>query len=198
MGRLRYLDYADLAPEDRDIPRLKSNITRAVAHSPKLARHVAARGMYFRHESGLDARLRELAILQVGYSTRSAYEWAHHVDVALSFGVSEDDIRAIGQETPIGQETQGRRTHLDAVSSAVLAAARSLTDDLVLPQGIFDTLSHALSTEHLVDLLVAIGEYNGLVRVMAAIEIDLEPEYAEYLERFPLPPVIITSEKEGS
>jgi alkylhydroperoxidase family enzyme len=192
MGRLRYLDYADLAPEDRDIPRLKSNITRAVAHSPKLARHVAARGMYFRHESGLDARLRELAILQVGYSTRSAYEWAHHVDVALSFGVSEDDIRAIGQET------QGRQTHLDALSSAVLAAARSLTDDLVLQQALFDTLSHALSTEHLVDLLVAIGEYNGLVRVMAAIEIDLEPEYAEYLERFPLPPVIITSEKEGS
>jgi alkylhydroperoxidase family enzyme len=192
MGRLRYLDYADLAPEDRDIPRLKSNITRAVAHSPKLARHVAARGMYFRHESGLDARLRELAILQVGYSTRSAYEWAHHVDVALSFGVSEDDIRAIGQET------QGRQTHLDALSSAVLAAARSLTDDLVLQQALFDTLSHALSTEHLIDLLVAIGEYNGLVRVMAAIEIDLEPEYAEYLERFPLPPVIITSEKEGS
>lgn len=182
MGRLRYLDNADLGPEHQDIPRMKSNITRAVAHSPKLARLVAGRGMYFRHESNLDPRLRELAILQVGYSTRSAYEWAHHVDVALSFGVSEDDIRAIDQVA------RGEKTHLGPVELAVLDAARSLTDDIDLPQEIFDRLSQALSAEQLVDLLVAIGEYNGLVRVMAAIEIDLEPEYETYLTRFPLPP----------
>ncbi|MDR3516635.1 MAG: carboxymuconolactone decarboxylase family protein [Azospirillaceae bacterium] len=181
MGRLRYLTQDDLAPEDQDIPRLKSNITRAVAHSPRLARLVAARGMYLRHESGLDARLRELAILQVGYSTRSAYEWAHHIDVALSFGVSADDIRAIGLET------RGQHSHLGPLASAVLAAARSLTDDLVLPQDIFDRLAGELSNEHLVDLFVAIAEYNGLVRVMAAIEIDLEAEYLPYLDRFPLP-----------
>jgi alkylhydroperoxidase family enzyme len=146
-----------------------------------LARLVAARGMYLRHESGLNARLRELAILQVGYSTGSAYEWAHHVDVALSFGVSEDDIRAIAAET------QGRGSHLEPLAAAVLAAARALTVDLFLPQRLFDVLANALSNEHLIDLLVAIGEYNGLVRVMAAIEIDLETEYVGYLERFPLP-----------
>ena len=187
MGRLRYLDNADLAPEYHDIPRMKSNITRAVAHSPKLARLVAGRGMYLRHDSGLDARLRELAILQVGYSTGSAYEWAHHVDVALSFGVSEDDIRAIATETA------GEPSHLEPLASAVLAATRSLTHDLVLSQALFDTLAGALPTDHLVDLLVAIGEYNGLVRVMAAIEIDLEPEYLTYLDRFPLPSKTITS-----
>lgn len=187
MGRLRYLDNADLAPEYHDIPRMKSNITRAVAHSPKLARLVAGRGMYLRHDSGLDARLRELAILQVGYSTGSAYEWAHHVDVALSFGVSEDDIRAIATETA------GEPSHLEPLASAVLTATRSLTHDLVLSQALFDTLAAALPTDHLVDLLVAIGEYNGLVRVMAAIEIDLEPEYLTYLERFPLPSKTITS-----
>jgi alkylhydroperoxidase family enzyme len=181
MGRLTYLEHSDLAPEHQDIPRLQSNITRAIAHSPRLARLVAARGMYLRHESGLNMRLRELAILQVGYSTRSAYEWAHHVDIALSVGLSEDDIRAIGLET------QGAPSHLEPLASAVLAAARSLTDDLVLPQDLFEALAAELSDEHLVDLLVAIGEYNGLVRVMAAIEIDLEAEYNQYLDRFPLP-----------
>jgi alkylhydroperoxidase family enzyme len=181
MGRLTYLEHADLAPEHQDIPRLQSNITRAIAHSPRAARLVAARGMYLRHESGLDARLRELAILQVGYSTRSAYEWAHHVSIALSVGLSENDIKAIGLET------QGARSHLEPLASAVLAAARSLTDDIVLPRDLFDVLAAELSDEHLVDLLVAIGEYNGLVRVMAAIEIDLEAEYTGYLDRFPLP-----------
>jgi len=181
MGRLRYLEQDDLAAEHQDIPRLKSNITRVVAHSPRLARLVAARGMYLRHENGLDARLRELAILQVGYSTGSAYEWAHHVDVALSFGVSEEDIRAISLET------EGARSHLEPLASAVLAAARALTNELVLPQHLFDVLAKELRDEYLVDLFVAIGEYNGLVRVMAAIEIDLEAEYAGYLDRFPLP-----------
>ncbi|NKJ44794.1 carboxymuconolactone decarboxylase family protein [Novosphingobium sp. SG720] len=181
MGRLRYLDNADLGPDHQEIPRMKSNITRAVAHSPDLARLVAGRGMYFRHKSKLEPRLRELAILQVGWSTRSAYEWAHHVDVALSFGVSEADIHAIGQVA------RGEATHLDPLALAVLEAARSLTEDIALAQGVFDALAAALSADQLVDLLVAIGEYNGLVRVMAAIEIDLEPEYEAFLARFPLP-----------
>ena len=181
MGRLRYLELSDLAPEDQDIPRMQSNITRAVAHSPKMARLVANRGMYFRHESGLDPRLRELAILQVGYSTRSAYEWAHHVDVALSFGVSEDDIRSIALLA------EGRSASLEPLASAVVAAARSLTESLVLPAEIYDVLAAHLSAEHMVDLFAAIGEYNGLVRVMAAIEVDLEPKYEPFLKKFPLP-----------
>lgn len=182
MGRVRYLQIEDLAPEHRDIPRLKSNITRAVAHSPVLARQVAARGMYFRHQSGLNPRLRELAILQVGYTTRSAYEWAHHVDIALSFEVSPEDIHAIAVESA------GQRSHLEPLARAVLSAARELTSNITLSQATFDCLAGKLSSEHLMDLLVSIGEYNGLVRVMAAIEIDLEPEYLDYLTLFPLPP----------
>ncbi|MCF1461833.1 carboxymuconolactone decarboxylase family protein [Agrobacterium vitis] len=181
MGRIKYLRMEDLQPEHRNIPRMTSNITRAVAHSPVLANLVAARGMYFRHQSGLNPRLRELAILQVGYSTRSAYEWAHHVDVALSFGVSRDDIRAISVES------EGGETHLEPLARVVLAATRELTDHITLSGEHFDQLAQALSSEHLVDLLVTIGEYIGLVRVMAAIEIDLEPEYAPFLQEFPLP-----------
>ncbi|MCM2472409.1 carboxymuconolactone decarboxylase family protein [Rhizobium sp. CG5] len=181
MGRIKYLSPEDLAPEHRNIQRMTSNITRAVAHSPVLAKLVAARGMYFRHESGLNPRLRELAILQVGYTTRSAYEWAHHVDVALSFGVSPDDIRAIAVES------DGGTSNLEPLARTVLAATRELTDHITLSQERFDRLAEALSSEHLVDLLVTIGEYIGLVRVMAAIEIDLEPEYVPRLLEFPLP-----------
>ena len=95
--------------------------------------------------------------------------------------MSEEDIRAISLET------EGARSHLEPLASAVLAAARALTNELVLPQHLFDVLAKELRDEYLVDLFVAIGEYNGLVRVMAAIEIDLEAEYAGYLDRFPLP-----------
>jgi alkylhydroperoxidase family enzyme len=160
---------------------MKSNITRALANSPRGARHVAGIGMYLRHESRLDARLRELAILQVGYSTACSYEYAHHVDVALSFGVSEADIRAIASDSA------GQESSLEPLARAVLRAARDMTERLSLSDETFAALSGALDAESLIDLLIAIGEYNGMIRIMAALQVDLEPEYVAYLERFPLP-----------
>jgi hypothetical protein len=103
------------------------------------------------------------------------------VDVALSFGVPEADIRAIAADSA------GHESQLEPLARAVLQAARDMTERLVLGDATFAALSAALDAESLVDLLIAIGEYNGMVRVMAAIQIDLEPEYAQYLERFPLP-----------
>lgn len=181
MARVRYLNPEDLAPEHQDMPRMKSNITRALANSPRGARHKANLGMYLRHESKLNPRLRELAILQVGYSTGSEYEYAHHVDVALSFGVSEADILAIAADTA------GRASSLEPLARAVLQAAREMTERLSLSDETFATLSAGLDAESLIDLLIAIGEYNGMVRIMAALQVDLEPEFLTYLERFPLP-----------
>jgi alkylhydroperoxidase family enzyme len=181
MARLRYLNTEDLAPEYQNIPRMKSNITRVLANSPRGARHVAGIGMYLRHESTLNPRLRELAILQVGYTTRNEYEYAHHIDVALSFGVTEADIRAIAAESA------GKESPLEPLAGAVLRAARELTERLTLEDETFAILREALDAASLVDLLIAIGEYNGMVRIMSALQVDLEPEYAGYLDRFPLP-----------
>jgi hypothetical protein len=44
-----------------------------------------------------------------------------------------------------------------------------------------------LDNECMVDLIVTIGFYNAVVRVLASLEIDVEPEYQRYLEEFPLP-----------
>jgi alkylhydroperoxidase family enzyme len=181
MARMRYLDREDLAPEFQDIPRMKSNITRILANSPRCAKHVAGIGMYLRHDSTVDPRLRELAILQVGYSTGSEYEYAHHVDVALQFGVSEADIKAIAAESA------GQASTLEPLARAVLRAARDLTERLELDDETFAILSGGLDAASLIELLVAIGEYNGMVRIMNALQVDLEPEYAKYLDLFPLP-----------
>lgn len=180
MGRLRYLTAADL-PADSPIPLMKANITRAVANSPGVARLVAGMGAYLRNDSPLDPRLRELAILQVGYTTRSVYEWAHHVEIGTRFGLSREDILAIGLES------EGEASHLEPLARTVLAAAREMTIEMTLAEETFAALRDAMALPALVDLLVAIGEYNGLVRVMAAIEIDLEPEYLPWMADFPLP-----------
>jgi hypothetical protein len=38
-----------------------------------------------------------------------------------------------------------------------------------------------------VDLTLTIGFYNAVVRVLATLQIDVEEEYAPYLQQFPLP-----------
>lgn len=44
-----------------------------------------------------------------------------------------------------------------------------------------------LPNEQLVVLIVSIAFYNAVVRMLASLEIDVEPEYPFYLERWPLP-----------
>ena len=99
MARLPYLDKSDLAPEHQDLLARNINLFRAMAHSPHGARAFSGLGQYIRFKSRLDPRLRELAILQVGYLTRSVYEYTHHIKIGREFGVSDEDIRAIAAET---------------------------------------------------------------------------------------------------
>ncbi len=182
MARVPYLNESDLDPKDHDLLERGSNLFRALVNNPKSARAFARHGAHTLGRSTLDPRLRELAILQVGYVTRVEYEYAHHVEIGRLNGVTDDDIRAIANETA------GRETHLSALDSAVLRAARELTIDVSLQDETFAVLEEALDMESLVDLFLTISYYNGVVRTLAALQIDVEEKYLPYLKEFPLPP----------
>ncbi len=180
MARLPYLDVADLAPGDKDLLKRPINLHRQLVYSPGMARAFGTMGEYIRHGSTLDPRLRELAILQVGWTARSPYEWSHHVKIGFDFDVTEDDVRALIADSA------GMDAALGAVECAVLAAARHLTIEAALTDVLFDALRPHFSDTDLVELLVVIGFYACVVRVLASLEIDVEPEYQPYLDRFPL------------
>jgi AhpD family alkylhydroperoxidase len=183
MARVPYIDAKDLSPAYKDVvPSGALNIRRALANSPEGARLNGALAMYIRHKSKLDPRLRELAILQVGYMTRCVYEYAHHVELAREFGCSDDDLRAVADETA------GRPTKLDPLAKAVLRAAREMTDHLAISDATYAVLKASLDPERIVDLVLAIGIYNATVRILESLKVDLEPGYQRYLEEFPLPP----------
>ena len=107
MARLPYLDRSDLQPEFQELLARNINLHRLLVHSPVATRAWHQFAHFIRHESQLDPRLRELAILQVGYLERSAYEYSHHIKIGREYGVSDDDIRAIADET------EGRPSTLD-------------------------------------------------------------------------------------
>lgn len=181
MARLPYLTAADLAPQDRDLLARDLNLYHELVHSPNAARAFAAPALYVRHDSRLDPRLRELAILQVGYVTRSEYEYAHHIEIARGVGVSDEDIRAVALESA------GATSTLGTLERAVLSAAREIVDQPKISDETFATLSKHLDEECTVDLVLAISFYCAVVRVLGVLQIDLEQSYEHYLLEFPLP-----------
>src|SRR5260370_1867891 len=131
MARLPYLDKSDLLPEHQDLLARNLNLYRVLAHSPRAARSLNTLARYIRDGSRLDPRLRELAILQVSYLTRSAWGYSHHIRIGREVGLSADDIRAVGDETA------GQATLLEALPKTVLPAARELPTGLSPPPNTF-------------------------------------------------------------
>jgi alkylhydroperoxidase family enzyme len=181
MARVPYLSKADLAEADQELLNRPISLNKALVNSPKAARAFSGLGGFIRYGSKLDPRLRELAILQVGWLARSPYEWSHHVKIGHDFGVSDDDIQALIDDTA------AKPVALDALTLDVLKAAREIADGGAMTAPTFASLQAALGNEQVVDLTITISFYCAVVRVLATLQIDVEPDYMPYLERWPLP-----------
>ena len=181
MARVPYLEQSDLAPEHQDLLNRRINLFRGLVHSPGGARAFHGLGNYIRFGSNLNPRLRELAILQVGWLARSPYEWSHHVKISYDFSVTDADIQALIDDTA------GKPTALDALTKLVLKAAREITNDGAVSDATFAALRDQMAMEHLIDLVLTSAFYNAVVRVLATLQIDVEDDYMPYLQRFPLP-----------
>ena len=180
MARLPYLEKSDLPAEHQDLLNRGITLAKCMVHSPNATRAFQGLGMFIRHKSRLDPRLREIAILAVGWITQAPYEWSHHVKIGLEFGVSEGDISALIDECA------GKPNALEPVAKLVIKAAREMTQDLAVSDATFAELRKHFDNEHLTDLVVTMAFYNAVVRFLGTMRIDVEPDYQPYLDKFPL------------
>ena len=166
--RLAPLDIEDIDPQvpDRfgDGPLL--NIFRTLAHHPKLLTRWTVFGNHVLIKSPLDSRLRELVILRIGYLCQSGYEWGQHVEIGLREGLGEDEIERIadGPDAPGWSELE----------AALLRATDELHDDAFVSDATWATLAEHLSTEELLDVLFAVGQYNMVSMVLNTLGVQLE------------------------
>jgi alkylhydroperoxidase family enzyme len=113
----------------------------------------------------LDPLLRELAILQVAHLAVSPYEWTQHVPIAESFGASPQLVTAI-------EAGEG-----DAVDSSEQRAVLSFTREVILDGAASEqavaTIRQMLGERGVIELLLVIGNYMGLARLIATV--GLEP-----------------------
>jgi alkylhydroperoxidase family enzyme len=183
MARVPYLelDLSKFSPENQKLMVRKGNIYKAMLGSPKGLAAFGALASHIRFDSKLGQRLSELAILMVGYATRQPYEWSHHVEIARRFGVKDEDIRGLMEEG------EGRNSKLDPLAKAVVRASKEMTEDSVVSDATFAALRQGLDEERVVDLVITIGFYNAVVRVLDALQIDVEDDYQKFLDEFPLP-----------
>jgi alkylhydroperoxidase family enzyme len=181
MARLPYLEKSDLAPENHDLLARPITLFKCMTHSPNAARAFQGLGYYIRHKSKLDPRLREIAILTVGWLTRAPYEWSHHVKIGQDFGVSEGDIKSLIAEI------DGKPNDLDPLARLVIRAAREITLTMTATDATFNELKSHFDNERLTDLVITISFYSAVVRFLGTMQIDVEPDYQPYLDKFPLP-----------
>lgn len=119
-------------------------------------------------QSELDPQLREMVILRVGAHCRSAYEMHQHQRLARHVGVSEERIRkAIDLCAPPGS---------DSLEDRLLALTDSVVLSVRAPPAQIEAVQSALSPRALTELLMTIGLYMMVSRVLENLEVEIEPD----------------------
>ncbi len=180
MAILPYLKKEQLPPADQDAVLLPMHIYELMAHNPATARAMVGLGSHLRQGKTLGEYLKEMVILQVGFSTRCAYEYSHHLKIAERDGIAEQDIHAVARETA------GETTHLDERTRLGLKAAREITTGLRCSDETNAALLKHYTPEQIIDLVVTVGFYNMVVRFLESLRIDVEDSYLPYLKKYPL------------
>lgn len=142
------------------------NIFKTLAHHPGLMRRWMVFANHVLAKSTLPARERELVILRIGYLCQAAYEWGQHVEIGRVAGLTDDEIRRIqaGPADPAWSD----------LDRALLAATDELHADSFVTDTTWEALAAHLTTEQMMDVVFAVGQYN-LVS-MALNSFGVQPE----------------------
>ena len=181
MARVPYLRPEDLAEGDRDVLARPFNLWRALANSPATSRAFQAYVAHLWNANRLERRLVELVILQVAAVCGVAYEWVHHVRLALANGVTPEEIAAIAAD---GSTAGGR---FGAREAAALDAALERLRDVRIGEHVAARLDAAFDAAERVDLAATASLYVGVARMLVAVGVEVEPEWAHVLDAHPLP-----------
>ena len=146
--------------------RPSSNILGIFAWHPDLAKAwFTFNNHVFR--STLSGRDREMATVRIAWLRRGEYEWAQHVRMAKSAGLSQDEVDAImtGPDSPVW----GPRDAALLQSVDEIAADRYVSDET------WKRLSADFDRKQLMDLVFTIGAYDLLAVAMNSFGLELDP-----------------------
>jgi 4-carboxymuconolactone decarboxylase len=142
------------------------NIFGTLLNSPDAAEVVTSVGEYIRYRSALDPATREIAILSVAREMNAAYEWAQHEPIARAAGVSDGTIEAIRSgRAPMG---------IPAKEGVFAQAVREVLRKGKMSDLTYQAIEHLLGPQQTMDLVVLVGYYSMLARILATFEVDVD------------------------
>lgn len=182
MTRIPLVDFESLSediqntvstsPEEKELPpeyaalRPKGppDIFLAIANHPPVVEAFRGLQSTLWHDIGLTPTERELVILSVAREHEVAYEWHHHVRVALNEGIQPDTIRAISKRN---------FSVFDPDAVALIKYAQAFVQEQV------DDLIHNELARHYDGATIAgigllAGFYSGIAQTMKAFDMELE------------------------
>jgi alkylhydroperoxidase family enzyme len=178
MARVPYISAKELSEADRGLLQQPFNLYRALANSPGGLRALAKFGQWTRKGSLLSPRLRELAILAVSFATGSRYEFSHHLKIVRTSQLSESEIAALLNRLA------GKPNDMPALEAAVIDSALQIATSGEVADPVWTLLHNELGSSVIVELVMVIGLYVGISRMLSALKIDVEDDYMPYLRDF--------------
>jgi AhpD family alkylhydroperoxidase len=148
------------------------NVFKLVAHAETSFRPFLRYGGSILGRQLLSPKLRELAILRVAKLADAEYEWVQHVPIARQAGASDEQIAAL-------ERGDAAAACFDETERLLLAFTADVVGTGRPPRERFDALAARLSSRELVELVLAIGFYLAIGKLMTAFEIDLDPPAAD-------------------
>ncbi|HMG27544.1 MAG TPA: carboxymuconolactone decarboxylase family protein [Acidimicrobiia bacterium] len=149
---------------------------------PTLLRHPALTGPFLAYNAVLlnaptiEPRARELMILRVAWRTRSAYEWAQHVRIARSCGITAAEVDAVAHGAVADTWS--------SFDADLLTATDELLDDYRIDDDTWARLADHLDERQLIEVAFIVGTYTCLAMAFNSFGLELDPE----LQGTALPP----------
>jgi alkylhydroperoxidase family enzyme len=171
MARLPYLDPDQAEPRVAELlgkaPDL--GIFRMVANAQRAFPSWLRFGGAMLDPDEFDPLLREFAIMRVAAMTPGAdYEWVQHAQVTLDVGGTQEQIEAL-KRGDVDADVLG------ADGQTVVRFTTQVVRDAAPDQETFAAMTARFSTRQIIHLLLVIGQYMMLGRIMATSQIDLDP-----------------------
>jgi alkylhydroperoxidase family enzyme len=170
MARIPYVEPDTAPPKAKEILErlpVKLNIFKIMAHAETNFRPLIMLGTSILTEQQLSAKLRELAILRVARLSRAEYEWVQHVPIAKMTGVSDEQVTAL-------QHDDAAAACFDPVDRIVLRATDEIVRDGGPSDATFADLQARFSNREIVELVLAVGFYMVMARLMISTRIDVD------------------------
>ncbi|MGH8176900.1 MAG: carboxymuconolactone decarboxylase family protein [Steroidobacter sp.] len=171
--RIAPLPESEWTEEQRELltkgnPPRVLNIFRTLVRHPQLYRRFSAFGTQVLFKSTLAPREREMVILRVGWLCRSGYEFHQHTRLGKAAGLTAADIERI----KLGPDAPG----WSPIEATLLRAVDELHRDHFVSDASWQALAARYTTEQVIDLVFAVGQYTMVSMVLNTFGVQIEED----------------------